>query len=113
MCNNREIETIEHLFFGCVFAKRCWNKIGITWVQDVDLHRRFLRTKQLAGLRFFTEISLIAAWESWKVRNRKVFDGIQATFDRWLCNFKEEAALQSHRVVDCDRSLVLAWLDSL
>ena len=59
------------------------------------------------------EIFLVAAWEIWKVRNRLVFYGVQATFDRWLHNFKEEAALQSNRVGDSDRLLIYFWLDSL
>jgi hypothetical protein len=47
------------------------------------------------------------------MRNRLVFDGIDASFNRWLHNFREEAALQSHRIVDPDRTIVRAWLDAL
>jgi hypothetical protein len=42
-----------------------------------------------------------------------VFDGIQATFSRWLWNFKEEAGLQSYRLKDSDIVLVHLWLDAL
>jgi hypothetical protein len=32
------------------------------------------------------EIFLIAAWELWKIRNRLVFDGVKACFNR--CGFE-------------------------
>lgn len=38
---------------------------------------------------------------------------MQATFARWLHNFKEEAALQSNRVGDSDCLLIRSWLDAL
>jgi hypothetical protein len=67
----------------------------------------------MASRPFFMETFLIAAWELWKVRNRMVFDGVQATFNRWLFNFKEEATLQSFRIKEADRAAVLLWLDAL
>jgi hypothetical protein len=111
MCDDAEEETILHLFFECSFAKKCWDKLGITWSHEADIHRRIVTTRQLAGLPYFMEIFLIAAWELWKVRNRLVFDGILATYSTWLRNFKEEASLQAHRLKDDDR--VLVWFDSL
>lgn len=113
LCSAQMEETIEHLFFDCAFAKRCWDKLGIIWVQDADIHKKFMRTRQQAGLPLFTEIFLIAACELWKLRNRMVFDGEQATFARWLRNFKDEASLQSHRLRDDDRILACLWLDAL
>lgn len=113
LCVDGSGETIDNLFFNCPFAKMCWDKIGINWVNDVEIHKRIERTKPLAGIPFFMEIFLIAAWELWKIRNRLVFDGVQATFSRWLRNFKDEAALQSHRIKDVDRNVVILWLDSL
>jgi hypothetical protein len=59
------------------------------------------------------EIFQIAAWELWKMRNRLVFDGVQASLSRSLQNFKEEASLQSIRIKDVDISVVLNWINSL
>jgi len=81
-------------FFECCFARKYWDELGINWVAETDLHRRIERSRQLAGLPFFMELFLIAAWEIWKIRNRLVLDGIQVCFNRWLRHFKEEAALQ-------------------
>jgi len=113
LCDDGMEETIDHLFFQCRFAKQCWDKLGVSWVTEDDLSKRIERSRQMAGLPFFMEIFLIAAWELWKIRNRLVFDGIQATFSRWLRNFKEEAGLQSYRLKDSDRVLVCLWLDAL
>jgi hypothetical protein len=30
LCNEGVEETIEHLFFECDFAKRCWSKLELT-----------------------------------------------------------------------------------
>lgn len=98
LCEDGNEETIDHLFFDCCFAKRCWDKLGINWVIESDIHKRIERNRQLAGLPFFMEIFLIAAWELWKIRNRLIFDGIQVCFHRWLRNFKDEASLRSLRI---------------
>lgn len=113
LCGDGLEETIEHLFFDCAFAKRCWDKVGIAWVNDAVLHKRVECSKHLYSLPFFMEIFLIAAWELWKIRNRLVFDGVQASFDRWLRNFRDEASLQSLRIKEADRAAILLWLDAL
>lgn len=109
LCNDGKDETIDHLFFVCCFGKRCWNKLRINWEDDLDIVQ-----SRTVGMPFFMEIFLIAALEIWKLRNILNFDGIQATFDRWLHNFKEEALLQCNRLDDSsDRLLVCVWLDTL
>lgn len=105
LCDDGVEETIDHLFFECHLTINCWNKLGIAWVNDDDIHRRIVYSRQLASIPFFMEIFLIATWELWKVRNRLVFYGVRACLDRWLSNFKEEAALQSHHISDSDRAL--------
>lgn len=113
LCSRRESESIEHLFFECDFAVSCWNRLGIIWAPEDNFTRRFEQTRDQAGLPFFMEIFLLAAWELWKVQNRQVFDGVQATFDSWLFNFKTEARLQAHRFHEDKRLIFNLWLDNL
>jgi len=113
LCSDNCVETIDHLFFDCSFAKQCWAKVGINWTQDSSRIRRIQRSKQRSSRCLFMEVFLIAAWELWKVRNRLIFDGVQASFARWLNNFKEEATLQSCRIKEADRAPILLWLDAL
>lgn len=74
---------------------------------------RIVHTRQHLCLPYFIKIFLIATWELWKVRNRLVFDGVHATFSRWLRNFKDEATLQAKCLKDNDKALVVMWLDGL
>jgi len=108
-----EDETIDHLFFDCPFAKRCWDKLQINWTNDANIHDGIIHNINLAGMPFFMEIFLIAAWELWKIRNTQVFDGIPASLNGWLHNFKEEAQLQSHGIGEADRLLIHLWIDAL
>lgn len=112
LCGDNEEETIDHLFFQCSFARRCWDKLGISWVNDPVISRRVTRTKIRSTMPFFMEIFQLAAWELWKMRNRLVFDGVQAS-NRWVQNFKDEATLQSVRIKEENRPAVMLWLDAL
>jgi hypothetical protein len=37
MCETREEESIEHVFFTCPFATQCWTTIDFTWDQALYL----------------------------------------------------------------------------
>jgi hypothetical protein len=63
LCNTREVETIEHLFFDCPFAKDCWTAIHVDWDASFPLQDRFNQARLSSNLPFFTEATLIAAWE--------------------------------------------------
>jgi len=73
MCNYGAEEDTDHLFFQCPFAGRCWATIGFKWDISLSLPERLESAYQAHDLEFFTEASLIAAWELWKLRNDKVF----------------------------------------
>jgi hypothetical protein len=64
------------------------------------------------NLEFFTEASLIAAWELWKVRNDKVFQRRDPTIAIWLANLKNQCILQSVRFKEDLRSSFCFWLDA-
>ena len=54
MCDSKEEETIEHLFFECQFAKECWATINFVWDLSLPLsgilkHGR--HTPSLSSLR--------------------------------------------------------------
>jgi hypothetical protein len=42
MCETREEETIEHLFFTCPFARQCWATLNFVWDHSLNLHDRFI-----------------------------------------------------------------------
>jgi hypothetical protein len=96
LCKSGAVETIEHLFFDCDFAQRCWSKLSINWSPDAEIQERILNTRSAVGLPFFMEIFNLAAWELWKIRNRMISYGVRPSFNRWIHNFKAEASLQAH-----------------
>ena len=75
MCSARIEEDIDHLFFECPFAVQCWASINFSWDTSLPLPERFIRARDVHGLEFFTEASIIAAWELWKLRNDKIVFG--------------------------------------
>ena len=112
MCAAGSLETIEHLFFECSFAQDCWSKLEINWDLSVNPLDRFIQARSAHQLPFFTEATLIAAWELWKVRNDKVFARRDPTLALWWSNFKSQCLIQSVRFKDDLRSSFCAWLDA-
>jgi hypothetical protein len=95
LCNTGEIETIEHIFFDCPFASDRWTAIHVDWDASLPLQDRFTQARLSSNLPFFTEATLIAAWELWKLRNDKIFQRRAPTLALWLANFKNQGLLQS------------------
>jgi len=104
MCAAGSLETIEHLFFECSFAQDCWSKLEINWDLSLNPLDRFIQARSAHQLPFFTEATLIAAWELWKVRNDKVFARRDPTLALWWSNFKSQCLIQSVRFKDDLRS---------
>lgn len=104
--------TIDHLFFDCAFAKECWNTIHIDWDASLTLLDRFIQARSARTIPFFTEATLIAAWEIWKVRNDKIFQRRDPTPSLLLLNFKHQCNLRSVRYKDDLRSSFCVWLDA-
>ena len=78
----------------------------------LPLPERFIRARDVHGLEFFTEASIIADWELWKLRNDKVFQRRDPNPSLWLSNFNNQCFLQSVRFKDDLRSSFCVWLDA-
>lgn len=112
MCASGHEETIHHLFFECSFAKECWAKIQFQWDDLLPLMDRLMQAPMAQTLPFYTEATLIAAWELWKLRNDKVFQCREPTPNIWFSNFKSQCLLQSVRCIENIRSSFCVWLDA-
>lgn len=76
LCNGDVEETAEHLFFGCPFSDRCWRLVDINWDLSIPFPDRMRIAKASFGNpRIFMEITLVAAWCIWSVRNGIIFYG--------------------------------------
>jgi hypothetical protein len=112
LCDSGLEEDIDHLFFECPFAGQCWNSINLTWDTSLSLMERLAMANSIQNLEFFTEATIIAAWELWKLRNDKIFQRRLPTTTIWLANFKNQCLLQSVRFRDDLRSSFCFWLDA-
>ena len=112
MGDSGEEETIDHLLFECTFAKECWATIHINWDTSLPLLDRYTQARGAHNIPFFTEATLIAAWELWKVRNDKIFQRRDPAPTIWLSNFKNQCKLQFVRFKDDLRSTFCVWLDA-
>jgi hypothetical protein len=71
MCETGDLETINHLFFDCTFARQCWSIILFHWDMSLGIEDRFLKAIREHVIPFFKEVALIAAWYVWKFRKTR------------------------------------------
>ncbi|PNT71452.1 hypothetical protein BRADI_2g27773v3 [Brachypodium distachyon] len=74
LCGLPQLETRDHMFFHCPFAKACWSYLcgNFTPVANVHLNLESLKCK--LKVPFFMEIIILGAWSIWKVRNDFIFN---------------------------------------
>ena len=113
MCQDQIAEDASHLFFDCPFAVICWQKIGITWINNDDIISRLVYGCNNLGLTFFIELFIITAWEIWILHNGKKFEGKQVSLQLWIVRFKEQVLLQLNRIREEQRPIVLQWLNTM
>ena len=113
LCNDQVLEDVNHLFFDCPFSTICWQKLGFSWDNSLDIHKRLEQCSIAMGLPYLIEIFIIAAWELWNLRNDKIFEGKVVNIQLWTVKFKAQVILQLHRVNEIYRSTVLDWLDTV
>jgi hypothetical protein len=75
LCNWDIEEYTYHLIFQCPFSERCWNYLGINWDHGLYFFDTIKKAKREWHPEFFMEVFAIAAWEIWKQRNEKIFQG--------------------------------------
>ena len=97
MYNRDELETNKHLFYQCQFANRCWETIGIQWGTDNDIQLMFDTSHTSWHKPAFKEITILAAWNIWKQRNKVLFDGEVASHLDWLRMLKKDLEILTFR----------------
>lgn len=103
---DQEAETAEHLCLQYVFAHEVWVLVAV-WCHDHDAVRvpDRLQTMEhwwntgLAGATSAAKnrcatIMICTAWNIWKERNRRIFDGVSSSPRRVLQLIKDEMALR-------------------
>lgn len=112
LCMLQHLETRDHLFLDCQFAKECWEAIGISWDLSLPITRRFLLAKNFSG-PCFMEVVSCAAWNIWKVRNDLIFKGQNSSFGRWKVRFQNDLMLHQYKIKAPLVQPLIDWLLSI
>jgi hypothetical protein len=113
---DQEQETVEHLVLTCVYAQEVWLRVsswtdGVVKVPDAHQSMEIWWNVSLKGLPKKTKQSLASlliytAWNIWKERNRRVFEGVAVLPSRVLALIKEEIKLRQLACGDFEPSFV-------
>ena len=76
-------ETLHHLFWGCSFAKQCWDYICPTRTPNLSVLETFQDLKNKLHFPFFMEIIILGSWAIWITRNNKIFENITQNYQEW------------------------------
>lgn len=109
LCNTEVLETNKHLFFECSFANRCWQIIGINWNLYAETQTMFDNAIRNWQKPMFKEVTMLAAWNIWKQRNKVLFDGEEASHTDWLRMQKRDLDILALRV-EGDRNTFIQQL---
>lgn len=113
LCNLSQLETRDHLFFGCPFASSCWGAVGINWDTTLWPSIRFARAHNAFNKPCFMEIVVCAAWNIWKERNGLIFNNQAPSLARWMVRFKSDVMVHQYRVKAALVQPLLDWVRSL
>ncbi|PNT71361.1 hypothetical protein BRADI_2g26635v3 [Brachypodium distachyon] len=97
MCEGNVLETRDHVFFHCKFAKSCWQYLWPDFSAKQNAHANVIHFKEELRVPFHLEIMVLCAWSIWKTRNDFIFNNITPSFYRCRRLFKEELNLVFHR----------------
>nr|TKW02808.1 hypothetical protein SEVIR_7G037600v2 [Setaria viridis] len=112
LCILQKVEKVSHLFFGCNFAKRCWNTIGISYTSTRTPQQIIRQVRNRLGLPFAMEIILLMTWSIWKMRNAWMFNNEDPTVERCKLTFIQEFSMLRHRAKPRHLPMMEVWEQS-
>jgi hypothetical protein len=103
-CRSGEDETRNHLFFTCPFSLTCWDLMGIKWNTNLPLGHMIAEAKQTWDKPLFTEAVILGAWNIWKIRNRKLFEGVTPDKEAWRRQILQDLDILKYRVKNSQKT---------
>jgi hypothetical protein len=113
LCTTQLLETRDHLFFECHFAKQCWEAIGISWDLSRNITSHSLLAKQHFTCPCFMEVLVYATWNIWKVRNDLLFQEQASSVEHWKVRFHSDLMLHQYKVKAALVQPRIDWLLSI
>jgi hypothetical protein len=74
LCRTNVLETVQHLFFECEFARQCWEFVNVNWDASVQLSQNYMTAKAAFNGPCFFDVFACATWNIWKIRNDLIFN---------------------------------------
>ena len=110
-----ELETADHLMFGCPFAREFWRAVGcVVITADTSVEWRFaLDVRVAVGDASPDAFVLLCCWHLWKHRNAVVFQRLVPSLARARQCCREDADLWRVRLQQDRRAHVDSWLRAL
>ena len=105
-------ETLAHLFWACPFAQECWDYVCPSRTRNLSVFEAFQDLKDKLKVPFFMEISILAAWGIWMVRNNKNFKQQRPSFVRWKAIHHHELRTVAYRMKKKHVQTFKEWLQS-
>jgi hypothetical protein len=101
---DQELETAQHLCLNCVYAQELWHLVS-GWTngrvqvpsRSADLEgwwNASVSGKPKAEARTIAAMLIYTAWNLWKERNRRVFEGASQSPEGILAMIKEEVQVR-------------------
>ena len=104
------LETRDHLFFDCAFARLCWETVGVTWNPQLAIFSRVDAARKSHAGPCFLEIFACVTWNIWKARNDLIFRDIQPAMGRWKIKFQNDLLLHQYRVKESLVTPLTEWI---
>ena len=98
LCTAHSLETRDHLFFECSFARACWTSCNIAWDLSMPISERILTARSTFVGPCFMEIFACVTWNIWKERNEFIFRFVMPSFSHWRVRFRSDILLHRYRV---------------
>lgn len=111
LCQDREVETLDHLFLIVISAKDAGLLLVSIGTSDVEL--KVERTRINFNSAFYMNVFVVATWQIWKQRSDELFKNIIPNILSWKSLFMSNLTLHVHRVKDQHRQLFLDWLETV
>ena len=101
------------MFFECRFSSACWSVLGIAWDLSLELSDRLAEAERNWGSPLFLEVAILGAWNVWKQRNRKHFEGVDTDMQTWIVQMKSDLDTLSCRVKPEMKAMLMSFADGL
>jgi hypothetical protein len=80
--------------------------LGLTWNTSLLLEGMISDGKSTWSRALFTEVVILDAWNIWKIRNKKLFEGVQPEIGTWKRQLRQDLEVLGCRIKEEHKALL-------